>query len=254
MSPSSLQGGRPERHFPDGFLWGVATAAYQIEGAVDRGRARYRRSGTPSAIRRARCDIGDTGDIACDAYHRMDEDLDLLSRARHPRLPVLDRLAADPADRLRPGERGRSRLLPAAGRRAARPRHRTGCHRSITGISPSRWKTPAAGRSATRPIDSLTTSRSSGGARRRHPRAGSPSTSPWSSPTMATGSATTRPAAPTTAAAAAATHHLLLGHGLAVAALRAETTGPQQIGITLNLTSRTACHARGEGRRRRDRG
>jgi beta-glucosidase len=38
------------------------------------------------------------------------------------------------------------------------------------------------------------------------------------------------------AAAAAATHHLLLGHGLAVSALRAELPGDSKVGITLNLT------------------
>ena len=37
------------------------------------------------------------------------------------------------------------------------------------------------------------------------------------------------------AAAAATTHHLLLGHGLATAALRAAVPGAQ-VGITLNLT------------------
>jgi beta-glucosidase len=38
------------------------------------------------------------------------------------------------------------------------------------------------------------------------------------------------------AAARAATHHLLLGHGLAVAALRAELPAAAQVGITLNMT------------------
>ncbi len=39
------------------------------------------------------------------------------------------------------------------------------------------------------------------------------------------------------AAASAATHHLLLGHGLAVQAMRAVSRQPLQIGITLNLNS-----------------
>lgn len=63
--------------FPDNFLWGVATSAYQIEGAVDvdgRGRSIWDTfAHTPGAIRH-----GDTGDIAADHYHRYAADLDLL--------------------------------------------------------------------------------------------------------------------------------------------------------------------------------
>ena len=58
------------RRFPEGFRWGAATSAYQIEGAVGRGRPRARRSGTRSAARPGAIDDGDTGDVACDHYHR----------------------------------------------------------------------------------------------------------------------------------------------------------------------------------------
>ncbi|WP_119067086.1 GH1 family beta-glucosidase [Rubrobacter indicoceani] len=65
--------------FPKGFLWGAATASYQIEGAVDRdGRGASiwdTFSHTPGKVYR-----GDTGDIACDHYHRLEEDLDLMAR------------------------------------------------------------------------------------------------------------------------------------------------------------------------------
>lgn len=59
------------------FSWGVATSAYQIEGAADvDGRTpsiwdTFTR--VPGAITN-----GDTGDIACDHYHRYNEDLDLI--------------------------------------------------------------------------------------------------------------------------------------------------------------------------------
>jgi len=66
------------RPFPDGFLWGVATAAYQIEGAVDedgRGESIWDRfSHTPGLTAN-----GDTGDVACDHYHRWPEDVALLA-------------------------------------------------------------------------------------------------------------------------------------------------------------------------------
>lgn len=63
--------------FPPGFRWGVATAAYQIEGAVaEDGRApsiwdTY--SHTPGKVHN-----GHTGDVACDHYHRYAEDIGLM--------------------------------------------------------------------------------------------------------------------------------------------------------------------------------
>ncbi|MGC4109580.1 MAG: GH1 family beta-glucosidase [Nocardioides sp.] len=66
-----------ENSFPEGFVWGVAASAYQIEGAVDedgRGPSIWDTfSHTPGAV-----DNGDTGDVACDHYHRWPEDLDLM--------------------------------------------------------------------------------------------------------------------------------------------------------------------------------
>jgi beta-glucosidase len=64
--------------FPPGFVWGAATAAYQIEGAArtdGRGQSVWDTfSHTPGKVRH-----GDTGDIACDSYHRYREDVALLS-------------------------------------------------------------------------------------------------------------------------------------------------------------------------------
>jgi len=63
---------------PPGFLIGAATAAYQIEGAVaedGRGPSVWDTfSHTPGKVT-----AGDTGDVACDHYHRMPEDVALLS-------------------------------------------------------------------------------------------------------------------------------------------------------------------------------
>jgi len=63
--------------FPENFVWGAATAAYQVEGAVQedgRGLSIWDTfSHTPGKTRN-----GDTGDIACDSYHRWAEDIALL--------------------------------------------------------------------------------------------------------------------------------------------------------------------------------
>jgi len=64
--------------FPAGFSWGVATAAYQIEGAVaEDGRGdsiwdTFCRQ--PGVIR-----DGHTGDVACDHYHRWAQDVALMA-------------------------------------------------------------------------------------------------------------------------------------------------------------------------------
>lgn len=63
--------------FDETFLWGVSTASYQIEGAVredGRGTSIWDTfSHTPGKV-----ENGDTGDIACDHYHRYLEDIALM--------------------------------------------------------------------------------------------------------------------------------------------------------------------------------
>ena len=64
--------------FPKGFLWGTASASYQIEGAWNedgKGESIWDRfSHTPGKIKR-----GETGDVACDFYHRYREDIGIQS-------------------------------------------------------------------------------------------------------------------------------------------------------------------------------
>ncbi len=63
--------------FPKNFYWGTATAAYQIEGAWNedgKGESIWDRfSHKPHKIKN-----GDTGDVACDHYHRYREDVNLM--------------------------------------------------------------------------------------------------------------------------------------------------------------------------------
>jgi len=67
------------RSFPDDFIWGAATASYQIEGA-------HNADGKGESIWDRFCKVpgnilnGDTGDIACDHYHRYREDIQLMKK------------------------------------------------------------------------------------------------------------------------------------------------------------------------------
>ncbi|PWK86833.1 GH1 family beta-glucosidase [Fulvimonas soli] len=68
---------RRSYRFPDGFLWGAATSAYQIEGsplADGAGPSIWQRfAHTPGMMAN-----GDTGDVACDHYRRYRDDVRLM--------------------------------------------------------------------------------------------------------------------------------------------------------------------------------
>jgi beta-glucosidase len=68
-----------EAHFPEGFLWGAATASYQVEGAWNedgKGESIWDRfTHTPGKVRG-----GVTGDVACDQYHLYPQDIALAKR------------------------------------------------------------------------------------------------------------------------------------------------------------------------------
>ena len=77
MSPEQPSEPTFTREFPPGFLWGTATASYQIEGAVaEDGRSPSiwdTFSHTPGKVAG-----NDTGDVACDHYHRVAEDVAIM--------------------------------------------------------------------------------------------------------------------------------------------------------------------------------
>jgi len=64
------------RRFPQGFLWGTATASFQIEGgAEERGRCIWDDfCRWPGKVLN-----GDTGDVADDHYHRYQQDVDIMA-------------------------------------------------------------------------------------------------------------------------------------------------------------------------------
>src|ERR1700688_510940 len=72
-----MQPGISATPFPKDFWWGASTAAYQIEGACredGKGESIWDRfAHTPGKIRN-----GDSGDVACDSYHRWREDIALM--------------------------------------------------------------------------------------------------------------------------------------------------------------------------------
>ena len=80
--------------FPNDFIWGAATASYQIEGAWDedgKGESIWDRfSHQPYRIFNS-----DTGDIACDHYHQMPQDVAFDEKAWACLLSIFNQLAAN---------------------------------------------------------------------------------------------------------------------------------------------------------------
>lgn len=69
--------------FPENFTWGTATAAYQIEGGFDvdgKGLSIW----DDFSHKKGKIKNGDTGDIACDHYHKFEEDTKLMKSLGYP--------------------------------------------------------------------------------------------------------------------------------------------------------------------------
>ena len=69
---------RPAIEFPDGFLWGAATASYQIEGGAREG-GRGKSVWDTFSHTEGKVANRHTGDVACDHYHRLDSDVKLMA-------------------------------------------------------------------------------------------------------------------------------------------------------------------------------
>ena len=232
-----------EHAFPADFLWGAATAAYQIEGAVDEG-GRGPSIWDTFAHTPGKTVHGDTGDIACDHYHRWREDVDLMRHLglNSYRMSVSwSRLQPSGSGPLNPTAVAYYRDLFPAFTRPASGRS----SRCTTGTCRNRSKTQAGGQRATPQDGSLITQEPFYAASVTWPMTGSPSTSHGARPSSATATARTRRGAPDMSDAVAAAHHLNLGHGLAVQAARAEQAQIAIGGSTL-ITDIVAASSRDE--------
>ena len=147
----------PETRFPADFTWGASTSSYQIEGAVDedgRGQSIWDVfSHTPGMVKN-----GDTGDVACDHYHRWVEDVEWLARGgfnAYRFSTAWPRILPAGARRDRTA---RARFLRSAGRRADRARHHAVAVPLSLGFAASACRSrAAAGSTATPPTNSPTT-------------------------------------------------------------------------------------------------
>ena len=220
-------------HFPPDFLWGAATAAYQIEGAVAAGGrspsiwdAFSRR---PGAVAN-----GDTGDVACDHYHRYRDDVSLMSSLglRSYRFSV-----AWP--RVQPGGRGPA---SAAGLDFYQRLVDELLARDIAPwITLYHWDLPQDLEDAGGWPNRDTAERFAEYAGLVHEALGdrvkfwTTLNEPWVSAFLGYAAGVHAPGRTEPAAALAASHHLLLGHGLAASAIRARATADTEVGVTLNL-------------------
>jgi beta-glucosidase len=220
------------RPFPPGFLWGTATASYQIEGAAKadgRGPSIWDTfSHTPGAVWN-----GDNGDIACDHYHRMDEDLDLLAELGVAAYrfsiawPRVQPTGSGPANQK--GLDFYRRLVDGLRARDIEPTV-TLYHWDLPQPLEDKggwWVRETAERYADY-VDIV--ARAFGSDVERWITLNEP----WCSSWLGYGAGRHAPGVQDIGKAAAANHHLLLAHGMAVPILRSAISSAK-VGITLNL-------------------
>jgi beta-glucosidase len=217
-------------HFPAGFLWGAATSAYQIEGGIDldgRGPSIW---DTFAAAGRAR---GDTGARAVDHRRRMADDVALMARlglrayrfsVAWPRVQPTGRDASSPTgldfyrelvDRLLAHD-----IEPVA----------TLYHWDLPQPLEDDGGWPARDTAARFADYAAIVAGALGDRVHRWTTVNEP----WCAAMLGYAAGIHAPGRTDPGAAVAAAHHLLLGHGLAVDALRDRVAGDAEIGITLN--------------------
>jgi len=219
--------------FPPGFTWGAATAAYQIEGAPaadGKGPSVWDTfSHTPGKTRG-----GDTGDIACDSYRRYAEDADLLSE-----LGLSSYRFSISWPRILPSGDG---PVNQAGLDHYRAVLDALAERGIdAAVTLFHWDLPQAlqdrGGWASREVAQRFADYAAivGEALGDRVSRWITLNEPHVVAELGYRLGIHAPGLRDEAAAAAATHHLLLGHGLATAALRSVVPASAEVGITLSM-------------------
>jgi len=220
--------------FPAGFLWGSATASYQVEGAVAE-------DGRGPSIWDTFCAQsgavvgGDTGQVACDHYHRYPEDIALMAGLG---LGAYRFSLAWP--RIQPSGTG---AVNAAGidhyRRVAEALLAAGIEPVATLYH---WDLPQPLQDAGGWPNRETAHRFADYASAVHGALGDVITrwitlnEPWVASHLGYGLGTHAPGISDPAQCLAAAHSMLLAHGLAAAALRSGRHAQTQVGIALSLT------------------
>jgi beta-glucosidase len=218
---------------PANFRWGVATSAYQIEGAHEEdGRGlsiwdTYCR--TPGMV-----EDGENGDVACDHYHRMPQDVDLIKSLG---VDVYRFSVAWP--RVQPGGRG------PANEKGLAFYDRMVDELLGKGVDPwvtlYHWDLPQELEDAGGWPERDTAYRFADYAMlvfdrlQDRVRTWTTLNEPWCSAMLGYYEGRQAPGRQNFADAMDAVHHLLLGHGLAAQRMRAAATVPIELGITLNM-------------------
>jgi beta-glucosidase len=223
---------RLSSRFPADFIWGVATSSFQIEGAA-------REDGKGESIWDRFCQVpgaiadASNGDMACEHYHRLDSDLDLIAS-----LGVNAYRFSVSWPRVQPHGSGPwngkgldfyDRLVDGLLKRGIQP-HMTLNH----------WDLPQALQDQGGWIERATMSRFVEYAQGMHQRLGdrlaaiTTHNEPWVIAVLGHEQGIFAPGMKSRKTALQVAHHLLVSHGMAVQALRAD--GCQaDLGIVLNL-------------------
>ncbi|WP_440899156.1 GH1 family beta-glucosidase [Actinosynnema sp.] len=217
--------------FPEGFVWGAATAAFQVEGAT-------KEDGRSPSIWDTFCALpgavagDDNGDVAVDHYHRVEQDVAMmadLGLGAYRFSTAWPRIRPDGGEPNQAGLDFYSRLVDTLLERGIDP-----------WVTLYHWDLPQALEDAGGWANRDTAHRFADYAATVVEALGDRVSNwttlnePWCSAFLGYAGGIHAPGRQEPAAAVAAVHHLLLGHGLATAAIR--SAKPEaKVGITLNM-------------------
>jgi len=219
--------------FPPGFLWGAATASYQIEGGVSEGGRGP--SIWDTFARQPGKILGDvTGDVACDHFHRYAEDVTLMADIGLPayRFSISwSRVMPDGKNVSQQGLDYYRRLVDELHTKEIEPVV-TLYHWDL----PQSLEDDGGWRSRELVKYFVAYAEAVHGALGDRVRQWTTINEPFCSAFLGYGSGIHAPGHVDPAAALVAAHHQLLAHGTALAALRAAATPDQQFSLALNFS------------------